>query len=391
MAKVAVLLNGSISHDSRVIKSIKTMAKMHQVDLFYINGEKNDSLIFKNLPVGLHSTPHLDPFFSRILRHTFFYNEFLFLEKTVLKNNVIYDFIVANDLPCLKPAVALKKRMKAKLIYDSHEIYTETLNQFFPKNPPFFKKPIFDFSLSAMRFLGEREEKKLLYSVDHFITVGEGLKIYFTKKYGFADIKVVMNCPSLDTITTKAVDLHSLLKIAPGQFIVIYQGTLNQGRGLDTLIKAFSEVDKHISLVILGDGPFLDYLVQLTTQLGLEDRVYFHKSVPLEELAGYTKGADIGISLLEDFNLSKKYAAPNKLFEYLHAGLPVIINDTFESEIVFNKYKIGKLTKMDSNVLAASINTVSKENLEQYREECKKAAQEYCWEKQEKVLLALLK
>jgi len=391
MAKIAVLLNGSISHDSRVIKSIKTMAKLHQVDLFYINGKKDDSLIFKNLPVGLYPTPHLDPFLSRILRHTFFYNEFLFFKKMVLKSNVNYDYIMANDLPCLKPAVALKKRMNAKLIYDSHEIYNETLSQFFPKNPSFFKKPIFQFLLSSMRFLGEREEKKLLKSVDHFITVGEGLKTYFSKKYEFQNIKVVMNCPSLNTITTKVVNLHTLLKIDPSQFIVLYQGALNQGRGLDTLIRSFAEVDKNISLVILGDGSFLEHLMLLTTHIGLENRVYFHKSVPLAELTGYTKGANIGVSLLEDFNLSKKYAAPNKLFEYMHAGLPVISNATFESEIVFSKFKIGKLTKKDFSNLSASINAISKENLEQYKIECENAAQEYCWENQEKVLLDIVK
>jgi glycosyltransferase involved in cell wall biosynthesis len=391
MPKIAVLLNGKIQNDSRVIKIIKTLSKQHQVDLFYINGSSQDDLIFKDMTVRLFSCTHQDTFFVKLLRHTFFYNEFMFFKKAVLKNNIRYDYIYANDLPCLKPAVALKKRMNAKLIYDSHEIYNETLNQFFPSKPSFFKKPLFNLSLSLMRFLGEREERYLLKSVDNFITVGEGLKMYFSKKYGYEDIKVVMNCPPLSFTTKKVVNLQKLLKINPEQFIVLYQGVLNQGRGLEILIRSFTDINKNIVLVILGSGPLLEYLRNLTNTLGLHNQVYFHKRVSPSELVEYTKGANVGISLLEDLNLSKKYAAPNKLFEYLHAEVPVICNAAFETESVFRKFKIGKLIKENCSDLAMTINTISKENLDQYKTACKKAAQEYCWENQERILSNLIK
>jgi hypothetical protein len=162
MTRIAVLLNGSIANDSGVIKTVKTLSSINGVfiDLFYIDPMSNDELIF-NENVTLYPKKLEVDYKILFWRHTFFVTEFLFFVEVVLKTNKKYDFIYANDLPCLKPALRIKEKIGAKVIYDAHEIYNETINQFFPKKAIFLKRIIFFCLISFMKFFGSRQERKM--------------------------------------------------------------------------------------------------------------------------------------------------------------------------------------------------------------------------------------
>jgi glycosyltransferase involved in cell wall biosynthesis len=384
MKHIAVILNGAIINDSRVIKTIQTISRNHCVDLFYASGNQGDSDLFNNnVRLFLHNKK--DNLKTKIIQHSLFYNEFLFFVKTVINTGVQYDYIWANDLPCLKPAIKLKHKIKAKVIYDSHEIYIETLNQFFPQNPKGIKKVAFKFILGLMRFSGRRAEKQLLKDVDYFITVGQELKKYFESQYHFIGIKVMMNCPK----TKDKVDhfqLKNMLGIEENDTLFIYQGVLNNGRGLKMLVESFKLVNNKIFLLILGSGMLKEDLINDVKNAALENKVFFLNQVNNDVLASYTLGADFGINLLEDLNLSKKYAVPNKLFEYIHAGIPVISSNSPESKAIYNEYKIGKLVNNNPSEIADAINGISNEDLSMYKMNCKEAAKVYNWENQEKIL-----
>lgn len=391
MSKIAMLLNGGIINDSRVIRIIKTFSKdqNNSIDLFYVDGDERDDMLFsKN--VRLFCIDAKLTFKTQLLRHTFFYNEFLFFIKAVLSTKVKYDHIYANDLPCLKPAVILKKKLGAKVIYDSHEIFLETINQFFPGNSKGIKKLIFNFLIAFMRKAGEIAENNLLKRVDSFITVGLGLKLYFEKKYKVPNIHVLMNFP-IKPVKIEPVDLHKLINVDKSNFLVLYQGVLNLGRGLFIMIESLKYTNPNIKLVILGYGTLKGTLEEFVKQNNLSEKVYFLEKVDSAVLLNYTKSADCGITLLEPFNLSIEFAAPNKLFEYINAKIPIIATDTFESRIVFNKYDVGILVENDPILIANSINKLSKSDLSYYSKNCKNAAQEYNWENQEEVLLRLIR
>lgn len=389
MKKVAVLLNGSIKNDARVIKIIRYISADNYVFLFYVDGLEEDKLLF-NDNVKLYTSLSKDRLSTKLIRHSFFYLEYLFLSDEALKSQIAFDYIWANDLPCLKPAVKIKKQTGAKLIYDSHEIYIETLNQFFPSKTSLFKSLVFRFLLAFMRFVGRKEEKKLLKKTDHFVTVGNELRKYFEEKYNYEGIRILMNCPPKSKMP-EPFDLKLLLGINQTSKLFIYQGVLNYGRGLHLMIEAFNYVNNNIFLLILGSGMIKQELLDLVKLNNLEHKIFFHDKVDLKVLPDYTAAADFGMNLLEDINLSKKYAVPNKLFEYIHAGLPVVSSNMPESAVVYNEFNIGKLVENDVHKIAEAINDIVIEDIKVYRNNCALAANKYNWENQVQLINEIVK
>ena len=176
----------------------------------------------------------------------------------------------------------------------------------------------------------------------------------------------------------------------------MYQGVLNEGRGLDLLIESFHRASKthaNIKLIILGDGVLKNHLVQNVNILGLNKTVFFHDPVPYKDLLQYTVSADFGINLLEAFNLSKKYASPNKIFEYMQAEIPVLCSFSPENDIIFENYNIGiqchnKVLDISEKII--QLHNLKNEEIINFKKQLKKAQKVYCWENQELKLFKLI-
>jgi glycosyltransferase involved in cell wall biosynthesis len=300
---------------------------------------------------------------------------------------------LSNDLPTLYPGYKISKKLNSNLFYDSHEIYTETINQFFPKKNPFFKSLIFNFLIFFMRRHGIKIEKKIFPKLYQFITVNESLLKYFNSKYRIAKGLVVMNVPrDSDAISSvERIDYYSMFDWLKTDIILIYQGGLNEGRGLYLLVESFSKLPKNYKLVILGDGVLRKSLMEKAEQLNLNNSIQFINSVALSELPKYTKGATIGINLLESFNLSKKLASPNKLFEYIHAGIPVIASHSVENKIVLDKFNIGILTENTTEKITQAIQNMTEQAILKYKSNTIEARAHYKWENQEGNILKSMK
>lgn len=388
MKAVCVLLNDQIRNDSRVIKIISTLSKTAKVDLYYINGKEDDYKLFNN-NTRLFNIDQKQNWKLKIIRHSFFYNEFMFYVKYVLSQNIKYTHIWANDLPCLKPACVLKKKLDATLIYDSHEIYIESINQFFPHNSGLFKKIIFRLLIWIMKMLGKLAEKKYAPKAEFFITVNCSLKNYFKKQYHIENIDILYNYPVLENVEDR-IDLHAKFNIAKENKIVIYQGGLQYGRGLELLIETFRYTKDNISLVIIGNGPLKNSIIKKTTEYNLSDRIIFHDSVDRSCLLTFTRGADIGINLLEPINLNTTFALPNKLFEYIHSGIPVIATDMVEVRGIIDKYNVGIIVSRNPKEIARVISNISDAGKDLYYNNCMAAAKEYNWAKEEQIILNVL-
>ena len=380
--RICMLLNGEIKNDNRVIKMIRTLSQKSYVDLYYVNGVDTDNSIF-NKNVNLYSSNYKASFRRKIIQHSFFIWEFNFFYSQVMDKNVNYDYIWCNDLPTLNPGLKISKKLGAKLIYDSHEIYLETLNQFFPRNSKGIKKALFNQNLNLMRLIGKNFNKRVLPQVQTFITVNESLREYFIRQYSIQSSRVIMNLPELKKSEqgTNSIDYRSKYKWDTESIILIYQGALNEGRGLRLLIELMQSIDNKFKLIVLGDGPLKQNLKDLLAPSN--QQVKFIDSVPIEQLLDYTRGADIGINLLEDFNLSKKLASPNKLFEYIHARIPVICSNTIENSKVLKNYKIGLLTENNLTSIKDSIIELSKKKKTIFEDEMIRAIKLYNWESQE--------
>lgn len=388
MKKICVLLNGPIASDSRVIREIKTMSKVAFIDVFYIEGSDSDKKIFVD-NVRLFSCEKRKGMLVKIIKHTCFYNEFMFFVPEVLKQNIAYDYIWANDLPDLKPALKIKKILGSKVIYDSHEIFIGTLNQFFPSNAKWYKSIVYKTALFLMTILGYRAEEKMVKLIDGFVTTSISLKDYFQKKYNRNDIQIVMNCPNLQKITN-FFNFRKEYYLSEDSFILLFQGRLNAGRALLEVVDSMQYVNDKIHLFVIGDGTLKKEMQERTAKLKLQNKIHFINEVPSSELLIYTRGADAGINLQESINISKHLASANKLFEYTHSGIPTIGSDVPENKRIIKKYDLGLLVNNEPKEIANAINKMSKMDLSKYKDNCKVAAQEYNWENQEKVILDLI-
>lgn len=393
MKKIAMLLNNPIDNDYRVIKMIRTLSSVCKVDLFYVKKVSGPKEPAFNSNVRLFGVHHSVSMGVKLKRHSYFCNEFNYYFDKVLEQNTKYDFIWANDLPTLKPAYKLSKKLNCKLVYDSHEIYNETLNQFFPRESSFLKGMVFRTLLGIMKRHGKSTERELIRKVDYFITVNGSLLNYFKEEYGISNGISIMNFPNRKASDdSPVVDYRSMFNWEEKSKIFIYQGLLNEGRGLKLLVSTFTNTAPDNKLVIIGDGPIRQQLSQIAEDSNNQDRIKFVGKVPLKDLPGYTKGADIGVNLLEDLNLSKKLASPNKLFEYIQAGIPILCTDTVENRKVIDKYKLGILVDNKPETLLEGIGNivlfVSQQT--QLEENMAKARSEYNWEEQEGDLIKYL-
>jgi glycosyltransferase involved in cell wall biosynthesis len=278
------------------------------------------------------------------------------------------DIFLANDLDAL-PANYIVSKLKGKvLVYDSHEYFTE-----------------------VPELIGRRRvrntwlwlEKRMVPKITHAYTVCESLANEYKSKYGVA-FQVVRNVPSIKTKTESGLPIS----LPENKKIIIYQGALNVGRGIEAVISSMKFLSDLV-FVIVGEGDITDKLKLLARSEGVEERVIFAGRIPFEQLSAITKNADLGISLEENLGLNYYYSLPNKIFDYIHAQVPVLASDLPEQKKIVEGFNVGKCTlEKDPAKLAEIIHQMM--NDEEKRKEWKynlaKATQELCWEKEEKTL-----
>jgi len=380
MKHVAILLDGKIKNDGRVRHTIESLSDWHKVDLYCV-GSENDyqSLFNKNVKV-IHYKMNLN-WININLRMD---KKFKGLRKSYLKNKNNYDFIWVNDYPLLSTGVFLKAKTGGRLIYDSHEIYIETINQFFPQKgwKALYGKPLISFN----RCFHSRMEKKHLKYVDQMITVCDSLKIHFESIYPINNVMVIKNCPkNVKTFENKNL-IRQFLKIDSRHKILLYQGDVNLSRGINKIAEAMKYVDENIHFVIIGDGTkLIEYKNKYQSA-----NIHFMGKVDFNELYSYTASANVGISIIEPYNLSKKYSLPNKVFEYMSAGIPIITNNLPEASKIIKEANCGfVIDDSTSKSIAKAINEIFlKEDLAKFGQRGFNAVvNKYNWETETKKML----
>lgn len=217
----------------------------------------------------------------------------------------------------------------------------------------------------------------------------------FTRLYGAKDVTFIRNVPPYKAVT-KSNRLHRCLGLDPHVQIALYQGYIQPDRGLHLLVQAAPFLEKDIVIVLLGQGfketPAL--LQSLIASEGVADRVKMLPPVPYDELLDWTASADIGLTVLPpDHSLSIRKCLPNKLFEYLMAGLPVLSSELDAIAEVINTYDVGRVApSLAPQDIGAAINEMlsDHEGLARMSSNALAAAkQEFYWEKESQKLLHL--
>jgi len=292
------------------------------------------------------------------------YNIRLFFH--LLKSNV--DIFVSNDLDTL-PANYLASRIKRKpLVYDSHEYFTEV--------PELIGRPV-------VKAIWTWLEKLLVPRVDAAYTVCDSIAEVYRDLYK-VDFKVVRNLP----VCSKVERPEHQEKSEAQTKIILYQGALNLGRGVGPTIRAMQYLEG-AELWLAGDGDLTSDLKELVVEMKLESKVKFLGRLPLHQLYEITCQADLGISLEEDLGLNYRFALPNKLFDYIQAGVPVLVSNLPEMMHIVEYYQIGAIAETHERMELAELLRNALFNLEKrqiWNQNLLKASKELCWENEEKIL-----
>jgi glycosyltransferase involved in cell wall biosynthesis len=178
------------------------------------------------------------------------------------------------------------------------------------------------------------------------------------------------------------------------RFILILQGNgINVRRGAEEAVMSMKYLDDSFLLLIIGNGDVIPALQKIITDEKLQSRVQLIPGMPYNELMDYTSAADLGLSLDRGDNLNYLYSLPNKIFDYIQAGTPVLCSDLPELRRVVEQYKTGMiLSSLNPEEMAESFKCIRKDTktYEEWRVNCKKAANILCREKEEQEILTLI-
>lgn len=297
------------------------------------------------------------------------YNIRLFLFLLTHKSSLL----VSNDLDTLAANYIASILKRNNLVYDSHEYYCGT--------PELLKR-------AFVRNFWLKIERWIFPKLTDIFTVNKSIADLYKKEYN-KTLHVVRNIPIKKELRNPLSKKE--LGLPDDKKILLLQGAgINIDRGVEELVDSMQYVTKKAVLVIVGSGDVIDILKQNVVDLKLSSRVKFVAKVPMEKLISYTNHADLGFTVDKDTNINYRYSLPNKLFDYIHAGVPVISSELIEISKIIKKYNVGTFIKNhDPKHIAEVINLALSDNkmLEQWKRNCVIASNELTWKNEEKELI----
>lgn len=267
--------------------------------------------------------------FGGILSRTFFILMYVELSIRMISRAFLFrpTVVHCNDWFVLPIAVFIKKILRTKLIYDAHELESQT-----PTDPNFPGKFV------------EKLERLLWPSVDFFTTVSPPIRDWYMDKFGEKPSEIILNSPLMEAGSNVLDASHpSYLRdkfgISNSTKIYLYIGMLIAGRGIDPVLEAFKQTHTNSVVVFLGEGYYDEKILHAAKDNG---RVYLHEKVPHDQVVRFAQDADYGLCMIENVSLSDYFCIPNKLLEYAFSGLPVVASKLPEIQRIVDEFGLGE-------------------------------------------------
>ena len=279
-----------------------------------------------------------------------------------------YDIYHSNDLNTLPQGYICSRIFrKRKLIYDSHEVQSSRTG---------YGK--------GMYYL----EKFFVNKVDKMIMTTNTRADYVKDLYNIDKPMVIHNYPfnTGDESIKNKYNLNKIVGVPDDKPILLYQGGIQQGRGLENIIKATPYFEDGI-VVFIGDGKLKSTIKNMVKENNLEEKVKFIDKVPVDELKYYTAGAYLGFQVLNNVCFNHYSALSNKLFEYIMSDIPVVACNFPEIKRIVTGEKVGICIDSHNHMeIAEAVNKLlsDKSYYEQCKLNCKKAKEKYNWSNEKK-------
>lgn len=363
---VIVSVINDLVTDQRVNKSCLTLEKMGY-EVLLVGRKQRKSPPMDKRPYATHRMKLL------FERGPMFYAEFnarLFLFLLFHKANLL----LSNDLDTALPNFFVSRMKGVKMIYDSHEYFTET--------PELVNRP-------KVQKVWKRIEGFVVPRLKEMITVSDSIAELFRQKYGII-CHVIRNIPPRATLPPKGDKVA--LGLPVDKHLLVLQGSgINIQRGAEELVEAMRYLED-CCLMVIGGGDVLPTLHAMVEKWRLEGRVRFFPRMPYARMMQYTQLAELGFILDKDTNLNYRFCLPNKLFDFIQAGVPIVASHLVEIEKIIKKYDIGLfIPDHDPRSIAATIRE-GLSNLERrnrWSEGLSLAAEELCWENEQLTLMEI--
>jgi glycosyltransferase involved in cell wall biosynthesis len=284
--------------------------------------------------------------------------------------------LLSNDLDTALPNYFISKLKGIKMIYDSHEYFTET--------PELVSRP-------RVQRVWKRIEGFVVPKLKEMITVCDSIAELFEEKYG-VKCHVVRNIPPRAALPPKGD--KQALDLPMDKHLLVLQGSgINIQRGAEELVESMQYLDD-CYLMVIGGGDVLPVLKQMVADLRIEERVRFLPRMPYQQMMAYTQLAKLGFVLDKDTNLNYRFCLPNKLFDFIQAGVPIVASHLVEIEKIIKKYDIGLFIpdhdpKSIAETIKEGLGDASKRML--WKQGLTRAAAELCWENEQKTLIEIYK
>ncbi len=375
---IIVTVISDLATDYRVHKICQTL---HENGFRVIlTGSSNNG----SLPVKLrdYQTNRLKTWFGSSFLFYLEFNTRLFF-KLFRENAGIY---LGNDLDVM-PATMLMARLKNKpIVYDSHEYFLGMAG--------LDKKPI---RRSIWKFI----ETRVFSNLKYMYTVSDSIRNLYLRNY-HGKLSVVRNLPLKEPIVQvltmeekewiKSIDQ----KIPENKNLIIFQGAgINESRGAEELVYSMRFLDStNFHLLILGGGDVFEKLKKIIDQNHLSEKITLVSKVPFTLLCHFTRKAQLGVSIDKPIVQNHKYSLPNKLFEYLHAGVPVLASRLVEQEKIISHYDVGGFIEEHSpEHIAQRIKEIFETPglLDRWKRNTLKVREELNWENESKIVLDIFK
>ncbi|MFZ6052646.1 glycosyltransferase [Halocola ammonii] len=367
MKTISVCVSNDLTFDQRVKKTCDTLQSMG----FEIK------LVGRKLPDSKPiDRPYKTHRFGMLFKSgALFYAAFNFrLFFHLLFSN--QDIILCNDLDTLPTGFLVAKLKGKEIVYDSHEYFTEAEGL---TGRPFPKK------------VWKTLEKWIFPKLRHVYTVNESIAKIYRDEYD-APVKVVRNMPPKRTEQISST--RKELGLPEDKKIVLLQGAfIDPDRGAKEMALAMEHLEGVLFLII-GSGTEKETVRQIREEKGLQDKIMLLDKQPFEVLQKYTSVVDLGISLDKPVHLNYKFSLPNKLFDYIQAGVPVLTSRLKELVRVHNQYDIGMMIDShDPQEIALKVKECfsNEARYKQWKQNLQRAANEFNWENESKRLERIFK
>ena len=313
--KTAFSVTNCICYDQRILKIADVVGKLG-CDVEIIGRKSGNCCNIDTVPF---KTKRFRMLFKKGFLFYAFFNIRLFFFLLFHK----FDLLVSDDLDTLLPNFLVSKLKRLPLIYDSHEYFTGVPEL---QNRPF------------VRGVWRRIEKTIFPDLKHVMTVSEPIASIYEKQYTVSPVVVRNLSRNAGEIIPFSRDK---LGVPPDDLLAIIQGTgINKDKGAEELIEAIA-MTEGVSLLVVGSGDVVPGLKEKVQYLNIGQKVRFVPSVAWDILLKYTKAADVGMCIEKDTNVNYHFSLPNKLFDYIAAGIPVIASDLPETRKIIIENDCG--------------------------------------------------